>query len=70
MATPQGDVVAVYLEGEDPFEGNRRFAASTAPYDVWFKDELKKISPPYIDFNQPVPGIEQIFDSEAILARR
>jgi hypothetical protein len=69
VATPQGTVVGVYLEGNDPAEANRRFAASTQPFDVWFKGELKKVHPAFIDFNQPVPGIEEIFDSETILAR-
>jgi hypothetical protein len=61
---PQGDVIAVYLEGDDPVEGNRRFAASRSDYDVWFKDQLKLIFPPQIDFNQPVPPVKEIFDSE------
>ena len=64
---PQGDVVGVYIEGDDPVEGNRRFAASRSDYDVWFKDQLKGIFPPQIDFNQPVPGVTQIFDSQDAL---
>jgi len=66
--TPMGDVVAVYLEASDPFEGNRRFAASTSPFDVWFKEECRKVFPPFVDFNVPVPGITEIFDSTPILA--
>ena len=54
LSTPAGDVVAVYLEGEDPVEGNRKFAASDAPFDSWFRGELKKLFPPEIDFDQPV----------------
>jgi hypothetical protein len=65
--TPMGDVIALYLEGVDPVEGNRKFAASSAPFDRWFKDELKKLFPPEIDFDQPVPGIEEIFDSQGLL---
>ena len=64
--TPMGEVVAVYLEGEDPVEGNRRLAASNAPFDRWFKDELKKLFPPEVDFDQPVPGVEPFFDSQAL----
>jgi len=64
--TPMGEVVAVYLEGDDPVEGNRGLAASNAPFDRWFKDELKKIFPPEIDFDQPVPGVEEFFDSQAL----
>jgi hypothetical protein len=60
--TPMGDFGAVYLEGNDPVEANRRFAASRTPYDAWFKDELKSVFPPEIDFNQPVPKVEPIWD--------
>ena len=66
--TPQGPVIGVYLEGHDPFEANRRFAASAEPFDVAFKDELKQLFPPFIDFGQPVPGVTEIFDSQPLLA--
>jgi hypothetical protein len=68
LQTPGGPVVSVYLEGEDPWEGNRQFAASSSPFDVYFKGELAKIFPPYVDFGQPVPGVEEMFDSTRILA--
>ncbi len=60
--TPQGEVLCVYLEGKDPAEGNRGFAASRSPYDVWFKERCREIFAPGIDFNQPVPPVEQIWD--------
>ena len=59
--TPMGDTVVVYLEGDDPVEGNRQFALSQTPFDRWFKDELKKIFPPEVDFDQPVPPTEEVF---------
>jgi hypothetical protein len=61
-STPQGDVVAVYLEGDDPVEANRRFAASSGPYDIWFKEQLATLFPPAVDFSQPVPPVDQIWD--------
>jgi hypothetical protein len=64
--TPNGPVAAVYLEGNDPWDGNRRFAASSSDFDAWFKNELKSICPPFIDFWQPVPGVEEVFDSRAL----
>jgi hypothetical protein len=70
LQTPQGPVCAVYLEGSDPFEANRRFAASTEPFDVAFKEELTHLFPPFVDFSKPVPGITEIFDSREVLARR
>lgn len=65
-SNPMGDFMCVYLEGHDPVKGNQSFAASTRPYDVWFKDRLKTIFPPEIDFNKPLPPVEQIFDHVAV----
>jgi hypothetical protein len=67
QSTPMGDFCSVYLEGDDPAEGNRLFAASQSPFDRWFKDECKKIFPPEIDFDQPVPPVEQFFDSTSLV---
>ena len=61
-ATPQGDFVCVYLEGRDPAQANREFAASRGAFDVWFKGECRKVFPANIDFDQPLPPIEQIHD--------
>jgi hypothetical protein len=66
LITPQGPVGLAYLEGADPAAANRRFAASTDPYDLGFKEELKKIFPPIIDFSKPVEGVEEIFDSTQV----
>jgi hypothetical protein len=64
--TPMGPIIAVYLEGRDPVEANRRLAASTEPFDLWFKGELAKIFPPEIDFSQPLPPVKEMFDSDAL----
>jgi hypothetical protein len=69
VVTPQGDVAAVYLEGKDPDAANAKFAASEDPFDAWFKAELGKLYPPIIDFSKPVPGVSEIFDSAAVLAK-
>jgi hypothetical protein len=61
-STPDGDVAVAYLEGKDPVAANREFAASGTPYDRWFKDSLKEIFPPFIDFDQPVPANETVWD--------
>ena len=60
--TPMGSFLCAYLEAADPVDANRRFAASTRPNDVWFKDQLKRVFPPQIDFNQPLPPVESLFD--------
>ncbi|HZS13490.1 MAG TPA: hypothetical protein VFC09_02725 [Candidatus Dormibacteraeota bacterium] len=59
---PDGDVVCVYLEGHDPADGNNRFSASNAPYDLWFKEQLRSFMIPEIDFAQPLPPISTIWD--------
>ena len=68
--TPMGDFGAVYLEGNDSVEANRMFAASRRPYDVWQKEGLKEFFPPEIDFNNPLPPIEQMWDyvAEPVMA--
>jgi hypothetical protein len=66
QSTPQGDIVGLYIEGDDPAEGNAGFAASQDPFDLWFKEELTKIFPPAIDWSKPVEGVEEIFDSTKV----
>jgi hypothetical protein len=60
--TPMGDFAVIYLEGDDPVRANQGFASSQKPYDRWFKDRLKEIFPPYVDFDQPVPPNQQVFE--------
>jgi hypothetical protein len=67
--TPQGPVCGVYVEATDPFEANRTFAASREPFDVAFKEELRVLFPPFINFDQPVPGVTEIFDSHTLAHR-
>jgi hypothetical protein len=61
--TPMGDVVAVYLEGDDPAAGNKQFAASNTPFDKWFKVGVGEVFG--MDFNQPVPPITTLLDWRA-----
>jgi hypothetical protein len=68
VATPMGDMVAVYLEGKDPAGGNVRWAASNDPFIVWFRDECKNLFPPFVDLSKPIEGVSEIFDSTALLA--
>jgi hypothetical protein len=65
-STPQGDLVGIYIEGDDPVKGNEGFAASKDPFDLWFKEQLTKIFPSSIDFSKPVEGVEEIFDSTKV----
>ena len=65
-STPQGDIVGIYIEGDDPVRGNAGFAASKDPFDLWFKEELTKIFPPAVDFSKPIEGVEELFDSTKV----
>ena len=65
-STPQGDIVGIYIEGDDPAKGNAAFAASQDPFDLWFKEQLTQIFPATIDFSKPVEGVEEIFDSTKV----
>lgn len=67
--TPQGPVCGIYVEAMDPFEANRTVAASTEPFDLAFKDELRVLFPPFVDFSQPVTGVKEIFDSHTLPGR-
>ena len=69
ITTPQGDLAAAYLEGADPVDGNARFAASTDPFNVWFRSRLAELFPPEVDFGKPVSGVTEIFDSVALAGR-
>lgn len=60
--TPMGDIVCVYLEGDDPVDANRRFSASTGAYDTWFKQQLSTIFPAEVAITEPLPPIEEIWD--------
>jgi len=53
QSTPMGDMLLVYLEGNDSQRANERFAASMTPFDVWFKAEAKTFTG--VDFGQPLP---------------
>jgi hypothetical protein len=64
--TPNGTITGIYIEGDDPVAANANLAASTAPYDLWFKGELAKIYPPQVDFSKPIPPVRELFDSETM----
>ena len=54
QATPQGDMVIIYLEGEDIGRAFQAFIALSDPFARWYKEQLLAIHG--IDFNQPLPG--------------
>lgn len=71
VTAPDGSQVAgVYVEADHPVAANRGWAESRSEFDVWFKDELKRIFIPDIDFNVPLPPITEVFDSQEFLVAR
>jgi hypothetical protein len=58
--TPAGDVIGVYLEGDDPAESNRRWAQSKEPFDAWYRKACSEATG--IDFTQPTPPIRCVHD--------
>ena len=61
QSTPMGDFAVALLEGADPAASMATLAASTHPYDVWFKEWVKDIHG--IDFSQAQgPPATQVFD--------
>ena len=65
QSTPQGDMVIVYMEGEDLEQNFRAFADSQEPFDLWFKEQAKLVHG--IDFNEPpsAPFPELVLSSQS-----
>lgn len=49
--TPQGDMVIVYFEAEDLEKSFEVLAKSKAPFDVWFKQQVKSFTG--VDLEEP-----------------
>ncbi|MBI3979487.1 MAG: hypothetical protein HY331_14995 [Chloroflexi bacterium] len=65
QSTPQGDLVIVTLEGENPAAAFRRFGTADDPFTRWFVDQVKEIHG--FDLSQPPPWPlpELIVDTQA-----
>jgi hypothetical protein len=62
--TPMGEFGIVLIEAENVAEANKGFAASTEPFDVWFKETVLDFSG--VDFNVPLPGMSEVlYDNRA-----
>lgn len=64
QSTPQGDMVIVTLEGDDPMDSYRRWIDSNDPFAQWFSQQVQEVH----GFNvrqilsQPMPQL--LIDSE------
>jgi hypothetical protein len=60
--TPMGDLMIAYVEGDNPGQSLGMFVASAAPFDRWFKEQVRSFCG--VDLNQPPSGppSEVMFD--------
>lgn len=57
QSTPQGDMVIVHFESADPMRNFQQLADSQAPFEQWFKAEVRSITG--VDLNQPPPQLPE-----------
>jgi len=62
--TPQGDLVIVTLEGENPGKAFAEFGKGTDAFTMWFKQQVSEIHG--MDLSAPPPGPmpEMVIDSQ------
>jgi hypothetical protein len=56
--TPAGDVVVIHLEARDLGAALRGMATSDEPFDVWFREHVRRVHD--VDLSQPLPPLERI----------
>jgi hypothetical protein len=57
--TPDGTLALVYMEAPDEM-AIRRFTASDAPFNAWFRDVMKEVHG--VDISQPGPPATKVLD--------
>lgn len=50
--TPDGEVLTMFLEGDDPVGAQRKLMESKGPHDVWFKKQVQDVTG--VDLNRPL----------------
>jgi hypothetical protein len=63
--TPQGDLIIVTLEGDDPAGAFAKFGQGSDPFTQWFKGQVKDIHGVDLDAPPPGPLPTQVVDSGA-----
>lgn len=64
--TPQGGLVIVTLEGEDPQNALERFMQGTDEFSQWFLKNIQQLHDIDLTSKQPLPKAELILDSGAV----
>ena len=62
---PQGDLLVVYMAGEDLAKAFAGFAASRDAFDAWQKQQIKEATGADLDTPPPGPISEVLADVEA-----
>lgn len=63
-------LLCTYVESTDPVESERELAASTHPFDVWFKNRLRAlVRERPSDLAALLPTIRTLFDSALVASR-
>ena len=62
MHTPQGDFVCLFQEAEDLAKAFQTLAASTDPFDVWFRGHLASVHGLTAEMLQGPPPAEVFFE--------
>jgi hypothetical protein len=57
--TPDGTLALVYMEAPDEM-AIRKFTASGAPFNAWFRDVMKEVHG--VDISQPGPPVTKVLD--------
>ena len=57
--TPDGTLALVYMEASDE-AAIRKFTASDAPFNAWFREAMKEVHG--VDISQPGPPVTQVLD--------
>lgn len=63
--TPQGDMVVVTLEGDDPAGALAKFGQGTDPFSTWFRERVMEIHGVDLSAPPPSPLPELVADSGA-----
>ena len=57
--TPDGTMAVVYMEADDE-AGVAQFGSSDAPFNRWFRDQMKEVHG--IDISEPAPPPKKVHD--------
>jgi hypothetical protein len=58
--TPNGTMAVVCVETDDPGAALAQFGSSDAPFNSWFRDQMKEVHG--VDISEPAPQIQQVHD--------